>query len=158
MTQPVASQNGAYVRKVGITDIQSEPDSSKQELKLEFVALRAKGWSYARIAKKLRVAKGTLANWNQELEEEIASLKAMELEALQETYFLAKEARIRLLGEQVKAIQKEIKSRDLTTVPTEKLLELQLRYYAELREEYIEPRPLASSEIAELKALRLEVG
>ncbi len=152
-------QNGSYVRKDGITDIQTEPVESLQELgkldvKLQFVALRAKGWSYAKIAKRLKVSKGALANWNAELEEEIASLKAMELEALQETYFLAKEGRIKLLGEQVKAIQRELKSRPLADIPTDKLLELLLRYYGELREEAIEPRPLSSQEMAEIKALR----
>ena len=118
------------------------------------MAFRAKGWSYARIARRLKVAKGTLANWSQELEEEIASLKAMELEALFESYFLLKEARVKLLGEQIKAIQRELKGRKLEEIPTEKLLELLLRYYAELREEYIEPRPLSSREIAEIKSLR----
>jgi len=149
-------QNGSYDCKDGITDIGEQPleELGKLDLKLQFVALRAKGWSYAKISKKLRVAKGTLANWHQEFEEEIASLKAMELEALYETYLLAKEARIKLLGEQVKAIQREIKSRSLADIPTEKLLELLLRFYDELRDEYIEPRPLASSEIAEIKALR----
>lgn len=154
MTEPAASQNGSNVHKGGITDI--EPTDSKLDLKLQFVALRAKGWSYVRIARRLKVAKGTLANWSQELEEEIASLRAMELEALFESHFLAKEARIKLLGDQVKALQREIKSRDLTTVPTEKLMELLLRTYAELRDEYIEPRPLSSQEMAEIKVLRQE--
>jgi len=43
-------------------------DFGKAELKAQFVELRAKGYSYARIAKRLKVAKGTLANWSQELE------------------------------------------------------------------------------------------
>lgn len=149
-------QNGSYVRKEGITDIETEPleELGKLDLKLQFVAYRAKGWSYAKISRKLRVSKGTLANWSQELEEEIASLKAMELEALFESYFLLKEARVRLLGDQIKAIQRELKGRELKDIPTEKLLELLLRYYSELREEYVEPRPLSSQEIAELKTLR----
>jgi hypothetical protein len=33
----------------------------KQELKDQFIELRAKGWSYAKIAKKLQVSKSTLS-------------------------------------------------------------------------------------------------
>lgn len=148
-------QNGSYDCKDGITDIGEQPleELGKLDLKLQFVALRAKGWSYAKISKKLRVAKGTLANWHQEFEEEIASLKAMELEALQERYYLAKEGRIKLLGEQIKAIQQELKSRPLSDVPTDKLLDILLRYYAQLKEEFVETRPLSDREIEELKEL-----
>ena len=130
----------------------------KMEIKEEFVQLRAKGWSYTRIARRLKVSKSTLSNWRGELEEEIASLKAMELEALQERYYLAKEGRIKLLGEQIKAIQKELKDRGaqaLADVPTDKLLEIQLKYYQALLEEHIEPRPLSSMEIELLKAMRM---
>jgi hypothetical protein len=59
------------------------------------------------------------------------------LEALQEEFFLLKEGRIRLLGEQLKAIQTEIGKRDLSKIKTEKLLELQLRYFEELKGEYV---------------------
>lgn len=104
----------------------------------------------------MKVSKSTLSNWSQELEEQIAQAKAMELEALQEEYYLLKEGRIRLLGDQIKAIQEELSSRDLSKVNTEKLLELQLKYFGELKTEYVEARPedktgikLNSKDIAE---------
>ena len=125
----------------------------KLELKSQFVELRAKGYSYAKIAKRLKLSKGTLANWSQELEAEIASLKAMELEALQEEFFLLKEGRIRLLGEQVLSIKEELQKRDFSDVSTDKLLELLLKYEAGLKEEFTDSRPLSDREIAELKAL-----
>jgi hypothetical protein len=81
----------------------------KEEQKHRFVLLRAKGYSYARIAKELGVSKGTLTAWNLELEAVIARTRAVELEALQEEFFLLKEGRIRLIGEQLKAIQTERK-------------------------------------------------
>jgi len=37
-----------------------EEDPGKQELKFQFIELRAKGWSYARISRKLKVSKSTL--------------------------------------------------------------------------------------------------
>lgn len=123
----------------------------KLELKSQFIELRAKGWSYARIARKLKVSKSTIANWSTELEAEIASLRAMELDALYERYFLAKEGRIKLLGEQLKKIQAELKTRSLADVSTEKLLEIQLKVYQALRAEYVETRPLSDQEIEDLK-------
>jgi len=120
------------------TATERETDNlGKEEQKSRFVHLRAKGNSYARIAKELGVSKGTLVNWSTELEMEIAQARSVELEALQEEYYLLKEGRIRLLGEQLKAIQTEIGKRDLSKIKTDKLLELQLRYFGELKGEYV---------------------
>ena len=119
-------------------DVENETDDlGKEEQKSRFIHLRAKGNSYTRIAKELGVSKGTLVNWNTELEAEIAQVRRIELEALQEEFFLLKEGRIRLLGEQLKAIQTEIGKRDLSKVKTDKLMELQLRYFEELKGEYV---------------------
>ena len=119
-------------------DAENETDDlGKEEQKSRFIHMRAKGLSYAKIAKELKVSTSTLSNWNQELLEEIAQAKAIEIEALQEEYFMLKEGRIRLLGGQLKTIQKEISGRDLSKVSTEKLMELQLRYFGELKTEYV---------------------
>ena len=159
-----------YVRKDGIADIESEEknqalavrgetgirplseagEAGKMEIKSQFVELRAKGWSYVKIARKLKVSKNTLANWGAELEGEIASLKAMELEALYEKSYMTKEARIRLLGAQLKEIQDELKKRGLESVSTEKLLEMELKLYQALQAEYVETRPLTEEEIEAL--------
>ena len=119
-------------------DAENEMDDlGKEEQKSRFIHLRAKGNSYTRIAEDLGVSKGTLVNWNNELETEIAHVRGIELEALQEEFFLLKEGRIRLLGGQIKAIQTEISKRDLSKVKTDKLMELQLRYFEELKSEYV---------------------
>jgi transposase len=159
-----------HVRKDGIADIEnlnrkdalitqeeaaSRPlalagDAGKLEVKSQFIELRAKGWSYVKIARKLKVSKNTLANWGAELEGEIASLKAMELEALYERSYMSKEARIRLLGSQLKEIQDELKKRGLEDVSTEKLLDMELKLYQALQAEYVEARPLTDAEIGAL--------
>jgi len=156
-----------YVRKDGIADIESEEknkaltvkgetgirplseagEAGKLELKSQFVELRAKGWSYVKISRRLKVSKNTLTNWGAELEGEIASLKAMEMEALHEKYFMNKEARIRLLGEQLKEIKDELKRRGLETVSTDRLLEMELKLYQALQAEYVETRPLTEEEM-----------
>lgn len=156
-----------YVRKDGITDIENSGskhgltvreeagirplaeagEAGKLELKSQFIELRAKGWSYVKISRKLKVSKNTLANWGAELEGEIASLKAIEMEALHEKYFMNKEARIRLLGEQLKEIKDELKRRGLETVSTDRLLEMELKLYQALQAEYVETRPLTEEEM-----------
>ena len=128
------------VRKEGITDIQTSVGRS--ELQTRFVELRAKGYSYARIADQLHVSKGTMTAWSRELEGDIATLKALELESLQEEYYLLKEGRIRLLGGLLRRLMVEAESRDLSDVPTDKVLDLILRTYKELQLERVEVRPL----------------
>jgi hypothetical protein len=125
---------------VTCTDADHVDDAAlgKEEQKHRFVVMRAKGYSYARIGRELGVSKGTLTAWNAEMEAEVARTRAMELEALQEEFFLLKEGRIRLIGGQLKAIQAEIGRRDLSKVNTDKLLELQLRYFEQLKGEYVE--------------------
>lgn len=159
-----------YVRKDGIADIEglnrkdalitqeeavSRPlalagDAGKMEIKSQFIELRAKGWSYLKIARKLKVSKNTLAGWGAQLEGDIASLRAVEMEALHEKYFMTKEARIQLLGEQLKEIKAELKRRGLEGVSTEKLLEMELKLYQALQAEYVETRPLTEDEIEAL--------
>ncbi len=126
------------MRTATMNDINAQTDDlGKEEQKSRFILLRAKGLSYAKIAKELKVSTSTLTNWNQELLEEIAQAKSMELEALQEEYFMLKEGRIKLLGGQLKTIQEEISGRDLSKVSTERLMEFQLRYFGELKTEYV---------------------
>jgi transposase len=126
-------------------------DVGKTELKHEFIELRAKGYSYRKIAKRLDVSIGTLSSWRQELEGEIATLKAEELEVLYERYYMTKQKKITQLGRQLKHIQKELRSRDYSDIPTEKLLDMQLKVYDALEEEKVDIRPLSSQEIEELK-------
>jgi len=108
-----------------------------QQTKEKFIELRAKGLSFDKISKELRTSKQTLINWSKELQEEIRNLKAIELEALQEKYFLTKEKRIELFGEGLKAIKEELEKRDLKDIPTGKLIELLLKYHRILKEEAV---------------------
>lgn len=119
------------------------------EVKERFIELRAKGYSFDRIAKETGKAKQTLIDWSKDLQEEIANLKALELEALYEKYYLLKETRIQTFGEMLSKIKKEIEVRDLSDIPTDKLLDLLLKYSNQVKEELIEPRFKSSEEITE---------
>lgn len=121
------------------------------DTKEKFIALRAKGYSFDKLAKKIGKSKQTLVNWSKEFEEEIANLKSMEIESLNEQYYLSKHRKIEVLGETLNKLKTEIDERDLKDISTDKLMDLFLKYYALLEAERIEPRFRSSSEINESK-------
>ena len=119
------------------------------ETKEIFIELRAKGWSFERIAKKIGKAKQTLIDWSKELQDEIANRKALELEALYESYSLMRESRLQTFGAMLTKIKEEVERRDLSDVPTDKLLELLLKYNSQVKEEIVEPIYKSSQELIE---------
>ena len=115
--------------------------------KEKFIELRAKGWTFDKIAKELHKRKATLIDWSKELESEIANRKAIELEVLYEKHYLLKEQRIEKLGNLLNKIINEIENRNLKDIPTGKLFDLLLKYNKEIKEEMIEPVYKSTMEI-----------
>jgi transposase-like protein len=124
------------------------------EIKQRFIELRAKGYSFDKIAKELGKAKQTLLDWSKDLDLEIAQAKALELETLYESYSLYKEARIKTLGEILLKLKSEIDQRDLTDLPTDKLLDLFLKYEGVVKDTLVEPVFKSTSELDEERAER----
>jgi len=124
------------------------------EQKEKFIEMRAQGYSFDKIAKELGRAKQTLLDWSKEYEEEIANLKALELDALYEKYYLHKEQRLQTFAELLDKIKQEIDKRKLSDVTTEKLLELYLKYQAQIKEEIVEPVFKSSDEVQDEKTDR----
>ena len=124
------------------------------KVKQRFIELRAKGYSYEKIAKEMGKAKQTLIDWGTELQEEIANLKAMELEELYTKYFLLKEQRLETFGELLEKIKKEALSRELSSLPTDKLLELLLKYENHINTELVEPVYKSTTQIETEKSQR----
>jgi hypothetical protein len=120
-------------------------------IKERFIEMRAKGYSFDKIAKELGKAKQTLIDWSKELKEEIANYKALELEALYEKFFLLKESRVETFGVMIGKIKEELLNRNLSDVPTDKLLDLLLKYESQIKEEIIEPQFKTTTEIEEEK-------
>ena len=121
------------------------------QTKERFIELRAKGWSFDKIAKEIGKAKQTLIDWSKELQDEIANRKALELEALYESYYLLKENRLQTFGAMLTKIKEEVESRNLSDVPTDKLLDLFLKYNSQIKEEIVEPIYKSSQELIEDK-------
>lgn len=121
------------------------------EKKEKFIQLRAKGYSFDKIAKKLKMSKQTLIDWNKEFEEEISNFKAMELELLYEKYYLTREQRLQTFGQMLSRLKDEIDIRNLSEIPTDKLLELFLKYNDKVKDELIEPKFQDSNEMEQKK-------
>lgn len=132
-------------------------------LKERFVELRAQGEPLSRCVNALKVGKSTLVEWNKELKEDIATARAVELEALREKFYLSTERRVALFGAEVERMKKELARRDYRNVSTEKLVELLMKVHEALRAEDVEPVFKTEAEkeqdrAAELILLRLPAG
>jgi hypothetical protein len=112
----------------------------RTEEKNKFIDLRARGYSYSKIAEELEVSKATLTLWDRELKEEINKLKALQLDELYTKYFMLKEARVSQLGSTLEKINAQLDTRDLSDLPDDKLLDFKIKYMQELKEEYVEPQ------------------
>jgi IS30 family transposase len=119
------------------------------QTKERFIELRAQGWSFDKIAKELGKAKQTLIDWSKELQDEIANRKALELETLYEKYYLLKEHRLETFGGLLGKLKDEVAKRDLSDLPTDKLLELFLKYNTQIKDEVVEPSFKSSQELIE---------
>ena len=116
-------------------------------IKEQFIELRARGYSYDKIAKELGKAKQTLIDWGKELDAEIANRKALELEVLYEEQLLLKEARLKRLGGILTRLEGDLNKRELSDLSTDKLLDLYLRYIDKVEAEYLEPVFKSTEEI-----------
>jgi len=107
-----------------------------QEMKLEFVRLRAEGQSYDKIAEALHISKATCTAWERELKTDISRLQQEQLNELYSSYGMAKEARIRRIGGTLQQIETALQSADLSSMPPERLLDFKLKYAQALKDEF----------------------
>lgn len=104
--------------------------------KLEFIRLRAEGKSYRAIEQEIGVSRTTCGEWEKELSADVARLKQERLEEVYAQYGMAREARIRRIGETLRRLDEALADVDLSALPPEKLLDFKLKYSAALRDEY----------------------
>ena len=107
------------------------------EKKLKFIELRANKYSYDKIAKELHISKRTCINWNKELSNEINTAKIKYIDESKAQYSLMRESRVKRLTDVLKKIDEELSEKDFSTVSTENLLKLKLRYETELAKENV---------------------
>ena len=95
-----------------------------QETQQKFVALRAQGRSFSRIATELNVARCTLIDWSRKFQFQIQNQRAIELEALQEKYLATREERLARMGGQLAEVEVELQKRSVTELSTARLFAL----------------------------------
>jgi hypothetical protein len=103
------------------------------DTKSKFLELRAKDWSLARIAKHIDVSVRTLVDWNQQHREEIRTLRAIEIEALQEKFLATHEQELNSLTHLLKRVDQEIAARNVDHLETVELFRLAAATRAEIR-------------------------
>lgn len=107
------------------------------ESKLKFVQLRAEGRSFNYIAQCLHISQTTCVKWERELANQIDDSKRACFAELLQSFGMAKEARIKRLGEALKRIDEALEAIDFTNIDPAKLLELKLKYMEALKAEYV---------------------
>lgn len=86
-----------------------------------FVELRAKGWTLARIAAELHIAKGTAVEWERQHRTEITDLRSLEIEALQDRVLASHEAELATLAGQLQRVEAILAKRKFECLSTEYL-------------------------------------
>lgn len=104
--------------------------------KKEYINLRAQGKSYQYICDALHISKSTCSAWEKELKDQIDDLKKAQLAELAETYGMAKEARIKRLGDTLNKINAALQNIPFDSIEPSKLLDFKLKYTQALKEEY----------------------
>ena len=102
-----------------------------KQTKERFMELRGQGLPLAKIAAEIGVSKTTLINWDRDLKEDIDNLKAVELEAMYDKFYLSTRKQVEFFGDILSRIQREIETRDLSEISTEKLFAMYAHFYRE---------------------------
>ena len=103
------------------------------DTKNQFLELRAKGWSLARIAERLKAAPRTLVDWSRQEHEQIRTLRAIELQALHEKILATREQELTRLKRELDRLEAELAKRTVEYVSTENLYRLTALLRGEIR-------------------------
>lgn len=121
--------------------------------KKEFISLRAKGYSFRKIAKILDKHTQTLVNWSKEFEFDIEHVKNVEIETLYEEVELIKRVQAETYIELIKRLKVEIAERDFSNIPTDKLIELFMKLNTAITLDQFRPRFKTSEDLESLKTI-----
>lgn len=105
--------------------------------KQKFIELRAKGYSFVKIATEIGVSKPTLISWSQDddVMRDIHNLKTLHIDELQEQYVMSKQHRISVFGDMLNRAKTELAKRDLSDIPTDKLITMVVKLSDTLRQD-----------------------
>ncbi len=115
------------------------------DIKEQFIALRAAGLSFDKIALKIDVSKPTLIKWDKELGKEISLLKEIRFEKILEAYQSNKEQRITRLARELKDAWDAFEKQDYKDLTKREILLMIIRMERRLIEE-TEPKKIFNDE------------
>jgi len=120
--------------------LQENADMAKTTEQVEkFIELRARGFSYDKIAEETGTSKPTLLKWSREYGNEIGYQQYFELNSLLAQYGLLRKGRVEGVSILLQAVIEEMKKRanteTLSRLPTDKLFSLYLALEERLKEE-----------------------
>ena len=95
-----------------------------QKTQQQFIELRVRGRSYARIAEELQVGRRTLIDWGRKFQFEIHNARVVEMEALRERFLAGREEQVRRLGERLAQVETELAGRGVAELSTPRLFAL----------------------------------
>jgi len=115
----------------------------------QFVELRARGYSFSKIAEELGISKPTLISWSQEEQtnKDIQNQRTLAIDELQEKYIMTKRHRIAVFGEVLNRAKAELDGRDLSTLSTDKLITLVIKLSDTLKQDETELELLGEVEL-----------
>ena len=113
---------------------QPMPDTST---KGQFLELRAKGWSFHRIAARINVPAPTLLDWYRQHRADLRAMHAMEIEAIQEKVLLSHEEQLTRLGKELDRVEKELANSKINWMEADRLYHLAALLRSEIRKERI---------------------
>ena len=116
------------------------------KVKLRVIELRADGLSYAKIAEALKIAKQTAVDIVRDNRDEVETLQAVEMEALFDSSRVNLRGRVEQLSALQSRLREEIASRDLSEVPTDKLITLFIKTTDALKAEVYAPEAKSTAE------------
>lgn len=126
-----------------------------EEVKQQFIILRASGYSFRKIAAELKISVSTAQDWEDNYWNEIKQYKADELTDLYEQYHATKRQRIRALGDNLTEIEKIMKEKDVFNALTpSQLLNYHIKYLQLLKDEYEPQDPEGRTISATLEDLK----
>jgi transposase-like protein len=91
------------------------------ETRQKFIVLRAKNRGLCGIAEELGISPGTAYTWDSQFQDEIAQLRAMEIEAIRERTLPSYQQELSYLAEELKRVQAILRERDYGYVNTDQL-------------------------------------
>lgn len=109
------------------------------EKKLSVIELRAQGLSVQKIASKVGISKQSVVDIIREGREQVAALEALNLDTLYEAMKITTTERIKNLAILYAKLKAEVENRELSLLPTEKLIYLYLRTSQQLEGAMVAP-------------------